>query len=103
MGDPKEVVIAAILKFTEEGVAKARPVIENTTKHTRKEAGNIRYDWYSDVKEPNTFVLIESFVSEEAFQIHFNSEYVQSGLEILKTLVSSEFEAHYLKSEYVTK
>ena len=44
---------------------------------TRKEEGNIRYDWYSDVNEAGTGLAIECFKNMEAFQAHVNSEHMK--------------------------
>ena len=69
-GASEEVNIVAILRIKPECIEAARPTVESLIETTRKEEGNVKYDWYSDVKEPGTYVALETFKNMEAFKAH---------------------------------
>jgi quinol monooxygenase YgiN len=51
----------------EEFKAAAAPLIEGT----RAEAGNISYELYSDIENPNVYTFIEKWQDEAAIESHF--------------------------------
>ena len=55
----------------------SRPTAEKLIEATRKEEGNIRYDWYRDSEEGGTWVVLECFKNMEAFQTHTTSEHIK--------------------------
>ena len=69
--------VVAFSKLKPEFLEQARPVAAKLIEATRKEEGNIKYDWYEDVKEPGSGVAIEKFKSMEAFQAHASSEHIK--------------------------
>ena len=58
-----EVSVVAFSKMKPECIEQAKPVAAKLIEATRKEEGNIKYDWYEDVKEPGAGVAIEKFKS----------------------------------------
>ena len=44
---------------------------------TRQEKGCISYDYHVDVKDPNTFAMIETWASMEDLEAHLASEHFQ--------------------------
>ena len=81
-----------------ESIEAFRPVLEKLIDGTRKEEGNLKYDWYQDVKEPGTFVALESFKNMEAFQAHIASEHFKQGGQNMKEFLSKPFEVRILKA-----
>lgn len=49
-------------------------LVEEFTQATRAEAGNLFFEWYRSVEDPNTFVLLEAFRDADA-----GGEHVRSG------------------------
>jgi quinol monooxygenase YgiN len=68
---------------------------------TRQEKGNLRYDYYQDVKEPGTFVIIEQFVDMAAFHEHNHSEYFKTVAEHFKEWCIAPPEIRILKAENI--
>ena len=44
--------------------------IQRVEKGSRKEEGNISYTAYQDTKDNNKFIIVEDWVSQEAIDIH---------------------------------
>jgi quinol monooxygenase YgiN len=61
-------------------------LIEEFTTATRAEPGNISFDWYRSVDDPNVYVLVEAFADREAGDAHVNSEHFKKATQILPTL-----------------
>ena len=55
------------LKFAEEMMATG------TVAAIRAEAGNLRYEYYQSLEDPETVLLIDSWESQEAIDIHHAS------------------------------
>lgn len=55
---------ANALKFAEEMMASG------TVAAIRAEAGNLRYEYYQSLEDPETVLLIDSWESQEAIDIH---------------------------------
>ena len=49
------------------------------TEATRREAGNLWFDWSRSVENPNEFVLVEAF-HDDAAGDHVNSEHFQQAM-----------------------
>ena len=58
------------------------------TEATRAEPGNICFDWYRSVDDPNMYVLVEAFVDREAGDAHVNTPHFKKATELLPTLFS---------------
>jgi quinol monooxygenase YgiN len=99
----EQVDVVAILRIKPESIEAARPTVEKLIEETRKEEGNVRYDWYQDSKEAGTFVVLETFKSLEAFQKHNGSDHLKSAGEKFKEWCSHPTEVRVLKPVYVAK
>jgi len=84
-------------------IDKFRPVLEKLIEATRKEAGNLKYDWYQDAKEPGTFVGLEAYSNMQAVQAHMGSDHFKQLGASLQEFVSSPPEIRILKAENVAK
>ena len=93
----------AVVKVKPESIETLRPVLEKLIEETRKEEGNLKYDWYQDAKEPGTFIAIETFKNQEAFQAHLSSQYFIQGIEKMKDFYTAPVEIRILKAENVAK
>ena len=51
-------------------------VLRDDVEGSRKEPGNTRFDLYVQDDDPNRFVLIEEWPSQEAFQRHTQQDYL---------------------------
>ncbi|MBD2758848.1 antibiotic biosynthesis monooxygenase [Yimella sp. cx-573] len=49
-------------------------LVHDYTEATRKEPGNLWFEWSRSVEEPDTFVLVEAFTDDGA-EPHVNSEH----------------------------
>ena len=49
-------------------------LVEDFTQATRKEPGNLWFDWSRSVEDPNEFVLVEAF-KDDAAGDHVNSDH----------------------------
>ncbi|MEV8016779.1 putative quinol monooxygenase [Streptomyces sp. NPDC086554] len=59
------------------------------TAATRAEEGNLFYDWSRSVDDPNQFVLLEGFASQEAGAAHVNSDHFKAGMETMSELIAA--------------
>ena len=69
--------VVVVSKMTAENLEASRETAEKMIDATRKEEGNLRYDWYTDVNEAGVGVALEVFKNMEAFQAHINSEHMK--------------------------
>ncbi|MBM7440047.1 putative quinol monooxygenase [Streptomyces sp. HB132] len=64
------------------------PAVEDFTLATRQEPGNLFFDWSYSVENPDQFVLLEAFASQEAGEAHVNSEHFKAAIDTMSELVS---------------
>ena len=64
-------------------------LVADFTAATRAEPGNICFDWYRSVDDPNMYVLVEAFEHAEAGDAHVNSEHFKKATELLPTLFAA--------------
>ena len=102
-GQSEEINIVATLKIKPECIETARPIVEALIEATRKEEGNLKYDFFKDAKEEGTFVVLETFKNMAAFQEHLAAEHFKVGVEKLKEFSAAPSEIRILKHEYVAK
>jgi len=50
------------------------------TAATRAEAGNISFEWFRSLDEPNLYVLVEAFRDGEAGRVHVESDHFQTAI-----------------------
>ncbi len=63
-------------------------LMEEFTAATRAEPGNICFDWYRSVEDPNVYVLVEAFVDGAAGEVHVNSAHFKAAMVQLSELLA---------------
>lgn len=58
------------------------------TQATRRESGNVFFEWSRSVDNPDQFVLVEAFESSEAGQAHVNSEHFRNAMAWMPDLIA---------------
>jgi quinol monooxygenase YgiN len=66
----------------EEFIEIAKRMVEGS----QKEAGNIEYNLYEELDEPNTVAFIEKWKDQEAMDLHERMEYFTNNIGKLKSL-----------------
>ncbi|MDR0817909.1 MAG: antibiotic biosynthesis monooxygenase [Clostridiales Family XIII bacterium] len=69
----------------EEFKAAAAPLIEGT----RAEAGNISYELYADIADPNVFTFIEKWQDEAAIESHFAAPHFKAAGPVIDGLAAA--------------
>jgi quinol monooxygenase YgiN len=64
-------------------------LMEPFTSATRAEPGNISFDWFRSVDDPNMYLLVEAFRDGEAGRAHVESEHFQSAVAKLPKWLSA--------------
>ncbi|MBM7459015.1 putative quinol monooxygenase [Rhodococcus coprophilus] len=54
------------------------------TESTRKEPGNLWFDWSRSVDDPSEFVLVEAFRDGDAGAAHVKSDHFRNGLDAMR-------------------
>jgi len=55
-------------------------LVDAFTAATRAEPGNICFDWFRNVEDPNLYVLVEAFQDGAAGQTHVNSDHFRAAM-----------------------
>lgn len=55
-------------------------LVEDLTKATRQEPGNLFFEWSRSVDDPHQFVVVEAFESPEAGEAHVNSAHFKTAM-----------------------
>ena len=63
-------------------------LVEEFTVATRAEPGNLCFDWYRSVDDPNEYVLVEAFRDRAAGDAHVGSDHFQAAMARLPQLVA---------------
>ncbi|WP_434600421.1 putative quinol monooxygenase [Streptomyces sp. A5-4] len=63
-------------------------LVDDFTRATRAEAGNLFYAWSRSVDDPNQFVLIEAFADAAAGERHVKSDHFKAGIESMADAVA---------------
>lgn len=64
-------------------------LVDEFTRATRNEPGNLFFDWARSVDDPNEFVLTEGFASQEAGVEHVQSAHFQAALERMSEAIAA--------------
>lgn len=64
------------------------PAVDDFTLATRQEPGNLFFEWSYSVENPDQFVLLEAFASQEAGKEHVNSQHFKAAIETMSGLVA---------------
>ncbi|MEV0281118.1 putative quinol monooxygenase [Streptomyces sp. NPDC050610] len=65
------------------------PRVEEFTRATRAEPGNVFFEWSRSVENPNQFVLLEAFKDATAGETHVNSEHFQTAMAWMPELIAA--------------
>jgi len=63
-------------------------LVAEFTAATRAEPGNVCFDWYRSVDDPNEYVLVEAFADAAAGEAHVSSDHFQAARTVLPTLLA---------------
>ena len=61
-------------------------LVSEFTESTRREPGNLWFDWSRSVEKPNQFILLEAFCDGEAGVEHVSSDHFKAAMELLPGL-----------------
>jgi quinol monooxygenase YgiN len=61
-------------------------LVDDFTQATRKEPGNLWFEWSRSVSDPNEFVLVEAF-KDDAAAAHVKSDHFTAGLAAMRPAV----------------
>lgn len=64
------ITIIAKCKAVEGGADKLKELALNLVNESRKESGNISYDFYEEIESPLKFTFIECWKDQQAIDIH---------------------------------
>jgi quinol monooxygenase YgiN len=67
--------VVVVVKVKPEFIETARPRFEWLVENSRKEAGSLRYDCYTDANEPGVLIIIEKYTNQQAFEDHKKTEH----------------------------
>jgi quinol monooxygenase YgiN len=55
-------------------------LVEPFTTATRAEPGNLCFEWYRSLEDPNTYLLVEAFTNAAAGEAHVQSAHFQAAI-----------------------
>jgi quinol monooxygenase YgiN len=58
-------------------------IVDDFTRNTRQEPGNLWFEWSRSVDDPNEFVLVEAF-KDDAAEAHVKSDHFIKGLDAMR-------------------
>ncbi|MEU6485096.1 putative quinol monooxygenase [Streptomyces sp. NPDC046887] len=64
-------------------------LVDDFTRATRAEPGNLFFDWSRDVADPHRFVLLEAFADSDAGAAHVGSAHFAAGLEAMAGAIAA--------------
>ena len=81
----------AAKRFAEEMVSSG------TVDKIRSEAGNLRYEYYQSLDDPETILLIDSWKDQESIDVHHASPMMQTIMELRE-----KYDLHMTVERYVS-
>lgn len=84
------VVLAGKYKIKPEKRERFLELARPGLKATLQEPGNISYDLYEDIQQPNTFIYFEEWQSREALQEHLKQPYIVPLIEEISDLLAEQ-------------
>jgi quinol monooxygenase YgiN len=91
--EPREpAVIFIVVKWTirPERSGQWLELVEDFTKGTRGEPGNLFFDWSRSVDNPDQFVLVEAFRDGDAGAAHVNSDHFKTAMAWMPDVISEK-------------
>ena len=64
-------------------------LVDDFTRSTRGEPGNLFFEWSRNVDDPNVFILVEAFADADAGAAHVQSDHFKTAMEWLPDVVAS--------------
>jgi quinol monooxygenase YgiN len=64
-------------------------LVDDFTRETRREPGNLFFEWSMSVDTPNQFVLVEAFASGQAGEEHVNSEHFKTAMAWMPDVIAT--------------
>lgn len=77
------IFIAVRFKVRPESSERWLSLVDDFTRATRSEPGNLWFDWSRSVDDPNEFVLLEAFGDADAGAAHVGSEHFKQAMKDL--------------------
>ncbi|MFI2368401.1 putative quinol monooxygenase [Streptomyces sp. NPDC018833] len=65
-------------------------IVDDFTRATRAEPGNLFFDWSRGVDDPHKFTLLEAFADAEAGATHVASEHFKAGMVAMATAIATK-------------
>lgn len=83
-------MIFIVVKFTirRERSDEWLSLVDDFTQATRREEGNLFFEWSRSVDNPNQFVLVEAFASGEAGEAHVNSDHFKTAMSWMPDVIA---------------
>ncbi|WP_046469635.1 putative quinol monooxygenase [Allosalinactinospora lopnorensis] len=83
-------MILIVVKFTirPERAEEWPSLVEDFTRASREEPGNLFFEWSRSVDTPNQFVLVEAFESGEAGETHVNSDHFKAAMAWMPNVIA---------------
>lgn len=72
-------------------------ISSGTVQAIKQESGNLKYDYFIKIDEPDTVLLIDSWESQEAIDMHHNSPMMKKIIEL-----RDKYDLHMRVERYVT-
>ncbi|MEU9192771.1 putative quinol monooxygenase [Streptomyces hundungensis] len=78
-------MILIVVKFTVRPEYRDEwlSLVDDFTRATRDEPGNLFFEWSVSVDNPREFVLVEGFTDREAGDAHVNSEHFRAAMDTM--------------------
>ena len=76
-------IIASLTIQDEKSTSEIVNALNTIVEATRQEEGNISYELHQDIANPNTYVFIEVWKSQEAIDAHNNSAHFQEFVKVV--------------------
>ncbi|MFD3695344.1 putative quinol monooxygenase [Streptomyces sp. NPDC058646] len=64
-------------------------LVDDFTRATRDEPGNLFYDWSRSVDDPNKYTLLEAFTDAAAGAAHVGSAHFKAGMEAMAGAIAT--------------
>ena len=94
--DAATYTIVATFKVKDGQVERFVEEMQKNEAASRLESGVVVYRSYQDTKNPNLFVNYETYVNEDAFNTHVETDHVQALLPILEEILDGPIDIQVL-------
>lgn len=84
-------MIFIVVKFTvrPEHTGEWLSRVDGFTQATRREPGNLWFEWSRSVDDEHQFVLVEAFTDGAAGSAHVSSEHFKAAMELMPTMLAT--------------